>query len=85
VVFICDVLHHVPDRANWLTKLHAEMAKGARLVLIEFKSGDLPQGPPEKKIPKAEIVRLSKEAGFSLKEEQPDLLPYQEFLVFERP
>lgn len=86
VVFICDVLHHVQDRANWLTKLHAEMAKGARLVLIEFKSGDLPQGPPEKmKIPKAEIVRLSKEADFSLKEEQPDLLPYQEFLIFERP
>ena len=86
LVFVCDVLHHVQDRAGWLKKLHAEMHGGTRLVLIEFKSGDLPQGPPEKvKIPKAKIIRLCQGAAFTLKEKRPDLLPYQEFLVFERP
>jgi len=36
-------------------------------------------------IAKEEISRLCNEAGFKLKEDQPELLPYQEFLVFERP
>jgi ubiquinone/menaquinone biosynthesis C-methylase UbiE len=46
VVFICDVLHHVEERRAWLERLHEETKPGARLVLIEFKEGDLPQGPP---------------------------------------
>jgi arsenite methyltransferase len=86
LVFVCDVLHHVPNRAEWLNKLHAQMPKGARLVIIEFKSGKLPEGPPASvKIPKAEVVRLCKKAGFTPKEDKTGLLPYQEFLVFERP
>ena len=31
------------------------------------------------------LLRLCKEAGFTLKRDDPDLLPYQEFLVFEKP
>jgi len=83
LVFICDVLHHVSNRTEWLKKLHAQMASGARLVLIEFRSGKLPEGPPEAmKIPKATLISLLAEAGFTLKEDRPTLLPYQEFLVF---
>jgi len=86
LVFVCDVLHHVSNRSEWLRKLHAEMASGARLVLIEFKSGKLPEGPPEAmKIPKDRILSLLGEAGFTLKEDRPGLLPYQEFLVFVKP
>ena len=86
LVFVCDVLMHVPQRAEWLKTLHAQMRPGARLVLIDFKEGDLPEGPPEKiKVPKQEIVRLCQLAGFTLKEDKPALLPYQHFLVFARP
>ncbi len=83
LVFVCDVLHHVANRSEWLKKLHAEMAGGARLVLIEFRSGKLPEGPPEAiKIPKTKLISLLAEAGFTLLEDRPSLLPYQEFLVF---
>jgi predicted methyltransferase len=86
LVFVCDVLMHVKHRADWLKAIHSEMPSGARLVLIDFREGKLPQGPPEKvKVPKAEVIRLCKAAGFTLKAERPDLLPYQEFLVFQRP
>lgn len=86
LTFICDVLHHVQDRPLWLKKLHAQMAPRAKLVLIEFKSGDLPKGPPEQlKIPKAELTRLLTDAGFKLTDDKSSLLPYQEFLVFEKP
>ena len=85
LVFVCDVLHHVSDRSAWLGKLSHEMESGARLALVEFKEGDLPEGPPESaKIPRAKLVELVTHAGFVLDTEHKDLLPYQVFLVFKK-
>jgi len=85
-VFICDVLHHVPDRSAWLARIAAEMKPGARLALIEFKQGKLPQGPPEAaKIPRAQLIDLATKAGLALDGEKPKLLPYQVLLVFRKP
>jgi SAM-dependent methyltransferase len=86
VVFLCDVLHHVQQRPQWLKMLHTQMSSGARLVLIEFKAGKLPEGPPEAvKIPKDKLIALVREAGFRLQRDTPGLLPYQEFLTFVKP
>ncbi|HOX43942.1 MAG TPA: class I SAM-dependent methyltransferase [Myxococcota bacterium] len=86
LVFVCDVLHHVADRGAWLGKLFARMKPGARLVLIEFKEGALPEGPPESvKIPRATLVELVRKAGLELVAERAELLPYQTFLLFRRP
>ena len=61
LVFVCDVLMHVEKRAEWLQTIHAQMRSESRLVLIDFKEGDLPEGPPEKiKVPKAEVIRLAR-------------------------
>ena len=86
LVFLCDVLHHAPDRAALVGRLFGAMKPGARLVLVEFREGDLPEGPPESvKIPRAALVGLALTAGFGLPEEHPDLLPYQHLLVFRKP
>lgn len=86
VVFICDVIHHVANREAWLRKGYAEMKPGASLVVIEFKEGKLPQGPPESmKIPKAKLVSMLEGTGFKLVSDEPRLLPYQTFLRFEKP
>ncbi|MBI5549336.1 MAG: class I SAM-dependent methyltransferase [Deltaproteobacteria bacterium] len=86
LVFVCDVLHHVSAREAWLAKAFRETRPGTRFVLVEFKEGELPEGPPERmKISRAEVVRLMQEAGFVLQSERPELLPYQTFLVFARP
>jgi SAM-dependent methyltransferase len=85
IVFVCDVLHHVSDRVAWLGRLHDQMKPGARLVLVEFKEGSLPEGPPASlKIPRDEMLRLVRAAGFVLIAEEKDLLPYQTFLVFRK-
>jgi hypothetical protein len=61
------------------------MKPGARLVLIEFKEGDLPEGPPATlKIPRNDLINLVQTAGFTLAAEEPDLLPYQLFLIFRK-
>ena len=86
LVFMCDVLHHVPDRATWLGKLVAQMPPGSRLALVEFKEGKLPEGPPEGvKIPKTDLLALVKRAGLELMADRPQLLPYQHFLLFRKP
>jgi ubiquinone/menaquinone biosynthesis C-methylase UbiE len=84
-VFVCDVLHHVSDRVAWLSKAAKPLKPGAKLALIEFKEGKLPEGPPETmKIPRAELVSVATQAGLALKSEHAELLPYQVFLVFEK-
>lgn len=83
IVFICDVLHHVSKRAEWLAKLSSEMTKGSKLVLIEFKEGNLPEGPPENiKISGTEMISLVCNAGFKLIKENSTLLPYQNYFIF---
>lgn len=85
LVFLCDVLHHVQDRRAWLGRLHDQMKSGAYLVLVEFKEGDLPEGPPAAlKIPRDELLSLVRDSGFTLVREEKDLLPYQGFLVFRK-
>lgn len=86
LVFLCDVLHHVADRPRWFAKVAGAMKSGSRLVLIEFKSGKLPEGPPEAaKIPRAQLLELATGTGLVLDVEHKDLLPYQVFLVFKKP
>ncbi len=86
IVFVCDVIHHVDGREEWLRKLATEMKPGSRLVVIEFKEGKLPEGPPEPvKIPKAKLVSMLEAAGFSLQADDPKLLPYQTFLTCAKP
>jgi ubiquinone/menaquinone biosynthesis C-methylase UbiE len=85
IVFVCDVLHHVSDRRAWLQRVHGQMKSGARLILIEFKEGDLPEGPPAAlKISRAQTLGLARDSGFVLTAEEKDLLPYQIFLVFRK-
>lgn len=86
LVFLCDVLHHVADRPGWLKGIATAMKSGARLALIEFKQGKLPEGPPESmKIPRAELLTLATSAGLTLEKEHKDLLAYQVFLEFRKP
>jgi ubiquinone/menaquinone biosynthesis C-methylase UbiE len=85
LVFVCDVIHHVQDQKVWLNKLSSEMKKGAQLVVIEFKEGDLPKGPPVSfKIPKKKLIDMILENNFKLDKDIPDLLPYQTFLIFSK-
>ena len=86
LVFLADVLHHVPQRGVWLKKLAARLPSGARLALVEFRMGELPAGPPDAmKIPRAELEKLATDAGLVLATDHGKLLPYQEFLVFRKP
>lgn len=85
IIFMCDVLHHVPNPVEWLTHISNQMKAGSRFYMIEFHEGDIPQGPPESaKIPKDKIISYAQEAGLKLNREIENILPYQVFLEFTK-
>jgi len=84
LIFICDVLHHINDRARYYPLLSRALRPSGRLVNIDFHKRKLPVGPPEEmKIDRKEMIKEVEPAGFNLVKEF-DFLKYQYFLVFER-
>ena len=84
VIFVCDTLHHIPDRATYYPLLVRALRPGGRLVNIDFYKKPLPLGPPlEMKIAKEDMIEEVKPAGFHVVKEF-DFLPYQYFLIFGR-
>jgi SAM-dependent methyltransferase len=86
VVYLGNVLHLVQGRVAWLRKAHAQLAPGARLVVVQFDEARPLQGvPPEFMAPKERLTARVREAGFVLREDLSDGLPHAMLLVFERP
>ena len=84
LIFFCDVLHHIDNRAAYLEKVRKALKSGGRVVVVDFHKRPLPVGPgPEMKIARETMVEEFKQAGFQRVEEF-DFLPYQYFLVFTR-
>ena len=84
MILTVDTYHHFFHRIEYFSKLKSKLKRGGRLVVIDFKKGDLPFGPSDNmKISPQEVIEELKEAGYSLKE-SPDILPYQYILVFSK-
>ncbi len=84
LIFFCDVLHHIENRAAYYPKLVKAMKPGGRVVVIEFYKKDLPIGPPPSmKLSDQEVIAELSNAGFTLTK-RLDILPYQYYLFFER-
>ena len=57
---------------------------GGQIVVIDFQKKPLPVGPPdEMKVSRDEVVSEFQQHGYRLAAE-PDILPYQYFLVFSQ-
>ncbi len=85
LVFICDVLLHVKNKEDWLKAVFSQMKNDSKLVLIEFKEGKLPEGPPEDiKIPLEKMVSITTNVGFIKLKQKDELLPYQYLLEFKK-
>jgi arsenite methyltransferase len=86
-VFICDVLHEVPEEGR--RPLVADVARtirpGGFLYLIDYrKSREVPFDPYDVLVPRDELQRMAEEAGLVLDAEF-HYLHYQVFLRFRKP
>lgn len=85
VILIIDTYHHLDHRVQYLTQLRPALRAGGSVVVVDWKPGELPQGPPpDHKLPRERVIEEMRGTGFQLAEE-PDVLPYQYVLVFRVP
>ena len=85
LVMLVDTYHHIDGRVAWFGRLKEAVKPGGRLVIVDFKPGEIPVGPPEDhRIPQEKVVAELTEAGWS-DGGSLDLLPYQFVQVMSRP
>ncbi len=83
LIFICDTWHHISDRVEYARRLKNDLGPGGRVVIVDFRKGDLPVGPPpQHKLTEEEVQKEFNEAGYRLLAAL-DVLPYQYVLIFE--
>ena len=83
LVLVVDTYHHIDDRVHYLERLAKRLRPSGSVAIIDFQKRKLPIGPPpEHKLARETVIDEFDEAGFRLREE-PELLPYQYFLIFE--
>jgi arsenite methyltransferase len=82
VIFFCDVLHHVENRAAYFQHLKRALKPGGRIVTVDFYKKELPVGPPpEMKLAEDALIAEFQASGFKLSRRET-FLPYQYFLEF---
>ena len=85
VVLVVDTYHHLERRAAYLPKLVTALAPGGRIVVVDFKMGELPVGPPEhaRVTPKG-VDREMAAAGLRRLSLDVATLPHQYIAVYAR-
>jgi ubiquinone/menaquinone biosynthesis C-methylase UbiE len=82
-IFIVNTYHHISKRNIYFKKLKSSLKKNGKLVIIDFKKGDLPFGPKDKmKIEKTVIIKELNDADYKLVQDH-EILEYQHLLVLE--
>lgn len=82
VVLVVDTYHHIGDRTAYFKRVKDKLASRGRVVIVDFKPGKLPVGPPEDHKLAPEVVEREMAAAGYARCRSWDGLPYQYFLVF---
>lgn len=84
LVFLCNVYHHIDDRATYFSDLRRDLAPGARVAIIDI-GGKPPLrwlSPPGHSTDLDTLVEEMAAAGYAVAASF-DFLPLQSFVVFE--
>ncbi len=82
VVLVVDTYHHLTERTRYFEGVRSKLAPGGRVVIVDFKKGDFPVGPPDAhKIAPDAVKTEMAAAGFRACKSY-DALPYQYVLFF---
>ena len=78
LVLMVDVYHHIEHRQDYFRKVREGLKTGGKLVVIDFKKIETPDGPPvSMRIEPQQVQSELAAAGFKTFSVDSTLLPYQ--------
>ncbi len=84
VVLLVDTYHHLGKRMDYFRDVQSKLAPKGRVVIVDFRMGKLPVGPPDShKLPSKTVQQEMTKAGYALCSDR-DILPHQYVLTFAR-
>ncbi|MEM6295526.1 MAG: class I SAM-dependent methyltransferase [Myxococcota bacterium] len=85
VVFLCNVYHHIGDRAGYFTAVREQLAAGGRLVIVDFRKdadADAPGPPPAMRVAHDTLIAELTAAGWTHARSDRETLPHQYIAEF---
>lgn len=83
LVFVCNTYHHIGDRVSYFKKIAASLNTGARIIVVDFRMGDIPEGPsPKHRVAPPQLGSEMNQAGYKLLWLDETTLPYQYIAAF---
>lgn len=80
VIFSTNVYHHIDNRVDYFREARRGLTENGILVIIDFKQGDMPVGPPEHiKLSEDQVRQELSDAGYEV--EVDHLLTYQNIYI----
>jgi SAM-dependent methyltransferase len=80
---IINVYHHMHGGAAFLRRLVSRLARGARVINVDWNEDSEFGPPPGRRVPRARFLRDARRAGLKLVAER-SFLPHQYFLELRR-
>jgi ubiquinone/menaquinone biosynthesis C-methylase UbiE len=85
LILTVNTWHHINGRIKYLKKLQRALKPHGRLVIVDWREGDLPMGPPAgHKLDRDKVIKELAKAGWELTTEGT-ALAYQYVLIFRSP
>ena len=82
VVLVVDTYHHIGERTAYFRRVRGRLSPQGRVVIVDFKKGKFPVGPPDDhKLAPEVVVQEMTDAGY-VQCKAFDGLPYQYMLSF---
>ena len=84
-VLIVNTYYILDNRISYLQKIRQGLKTGGKLIVVDYKAGDLPVGPSEdEKIKANDAVVEMEEAGFHIIDKDLNSLQYQYIIVAQK-
>jgi SAM-dependent methyltransferase len=84
-VLIVNTYYILNNREIYLQKIREGLKPGGKLIVVDYKSGDMPIGPGEaEKVNAGEATTEMKNAGFSIIDKDLNSLQYQYIIVAQK-
>lgn len=83
LALVVNTVHHIEQRAAYFAKVRAALKPGGRVVIVDFKMGEIPVGPPEAmRLTPAQVTTELAAAGLAPVALDESTLPYQYIATF---